>query len=408
MKLQDHKNGSEIIPVLLVEDDEDDYIIIRDQLEEITTNRYDLVWVTDYDDALRAMESRAHAVCLLDFLLDTYEGFDLLREAKSRAIPIPIIFLTGQPRYEVDMAAMMEGAADYLVKDEITPSILERSIRYAIEKTRTMDALAQARDRLEQRVEERTRELREVNEALRISSEKIKRFAYSVSHDLKSPVLAIHGLTRRLKDHYGDYLNDRGKHYCEQILLASEQLARLVEMINLYISTTEVPAALEDLGLRDVCNAVRDEFSPKMVLQGVSWESPEGNPRITADPLAVLRCLRNLVDNALKYGGEAMSKITVRYHETDTHHILSVADDGAGLNTMDKDRIFNMFVREKSSSRIDGAGLGLAIVKEIAEQHGGDVWAEPEDTRGFTVYLSISKTLSSQSLTGPCAVVTQR
>ncbi|MFZ7111022.1 MAG: sensor histidine kinase [Desulfatiglandales bacterium] len=390
----DQKNESPIIPVLLVEDDEDDYIIIRDQLEEIGTAQYNLTWVTAYEDALGALESGAHSICLLDFLLDTYEGLDLLKEAKSRKLEIPIIFLTGQGRYEIDMAAMMEGAADYLVKDEITPSILERTIRYAIEKMRAMDALAQARDRLEQRVEARTRQLCEANEALRISSEKIKRFAYSVSHDLKSPVLAIHGLTRRLKDHYGDYLNDRGKRYCERILLASEQLATLVEMINLYISSKEVPATLEDLGLRDVCNIVRDEFSPQMVLQGVSWESVDGNPRITADRLGVLRCLRNLVDNALKYGGDAMSKITVCYHETDAHHVLSVADDGAGLKTMDTNYIFGMFVRERRSEQIDGAGLGLAIVKEIAEQHGGDVWAEPGENGGIAVYLSISKTLS--------------
>ena len=388
------KNESPITHVLLIEDDEDDYIIIRDQLEEITTTRYNLTWVTEYEEALRALESQNHSVCLLDFLLANYEGLDLLKEAKSRKLGIPIIFLTGQGRYEIDMAAMKEGAADYLVKDEITPSTLERTIRYAIEKAHAMDALARARDRLEQRVEARTRELSEANEALKISSEKIKRFAYSVAHDLKSPVVAIHGLTRRLREHYGEALNEKGKQYCEQILWASEQLARLVETINFYIRTKEVPMTLEDLMLQDICNIVRDEFSPQMTQKGVSWEGPRGNPRITADSLGVLRCLRNLVDNALKYGGKGMSKIAVRYHETDAHHILSVNDDGAGLQTIDAHRIFNMFVRERTGGQIDGAGLGLAIVKEIAEQHGGDVWAQPGESGGCTVYVSISKGLS--------------
>lgn len=387
------EDESQSINVLLVEDDEDDYVIIRDQLGEITTTRYCLTWVTAYEDAVRELESRNHAVCLLDFRLDAYEGLEVLREAKSRKYRIPIIFLTGQGRYEVDMAAMKEGAADYLVKDQITPNILERSIRYAVEQTRVMDALDRSRARLEQRVEERTRELREANEALRSSSEKIKRFAYSVSHDLKSPAVAILGLTKRLKEQYSETVDERGKRYCEQILSASQQLARLVEMINVYIYTKEVPLSLEDIELQEVCGIVRREFSASMKSRGISWESPEVDPRITADRIGILRCFRNLVDNALKYGGNDLSKIAVRYDETEDHHIIAVADDGAGLKTTDTNKIFGIFIREKTARGVDGAGLGLAIVKEITEQHGGDVWAEPGSSRGVTVFLSVSKNL---------------
>lgn len=384
-------NEAQLISVLLVEDDEDDYVIIRDQLKEITISRYDLTWVAAYEDALRELESRNHDVCLLDFRLDSHEGLELLREAKSRAYRIPIIFLTGQGHYEIDMAAMKEGAADYLIKDQLTPPVLERSIRYAVEQARVINDLAQARDRLEQRVEERTRELREANEALRNSSEKIKRFAYSVSHDLKSPAVAIHGLTKRLNEQYCKALNDRGKRTCDQILWASEQLAGLVDMINVYIRTEEVPLRLEYFGLQEVCNIVRDEFAAEMILRGVSWESPEVDPRIIADRVGILRCLRNLVDNALKYGGDTLSKITVRYDETEHHHIIAVADDGSGLNSVDMDKIFGIFIREKTAEGIEGTGLGLAIVKEIAQQHGGDVWAEPGKNRGITFFLSINR-----------------
>jgi signal transduction histidine kinase len=390
------QNGSNRISVLLVEDDEDDYVIIRDQLGEIPTARYGLTWVTAYEKALRALGSETHDVCLLDFRLDTYEGLDLLREAKSRGYPVPIIFLTGQGRYEVDMAAMKQGAADYLVKDEITPATLERSIRYAVEQARVRKALQQARDRLEQRVEERTRDLQRANAALGNRSEEIKRFAYSVSHDLKSPAGAIHGLSRRLKEKYHEALDDRGRQYCEQIMGASEQLSRLVEMINTYIRTKEVPLSLEGLGLLEICDTVQEEFSASMMLRGVSWRTPPVNPRITADRLCILRCLRNLVDNALKYGGDRLSKITVQYNETPRFHVIAVADDGVGLRAMDTDQIFGMFIREKTSKGIGGAGLGLAIVKEIAGRHGGDVWAEPGSNRGITVFLSIDKHLGKE------------
>ena len=129
--------------VLLVEDDEDDYVIIRDLLSEM--ERFELEWVIDYDDALRAIEREEHDVCLLDYRLGERSGLELLREASGRGCKTPIILLTGQGDREVDLEAMQAGAADYLVKGQIDAPLLERSIRYVF--TRTLRILGESEKR---------------------------------------------------------------------------------------------------------------------------------------------------------------------------------------------------------------------------------------------------------------------
>jgi PAS domain S-box-containing protein len=129
------------IRVLLVDDDEDDYIITRDLLSDIKGDRFDLAWVATYDAAIEAIGQNDHDVYLLDFHLGERDGLELLREAMANGCKAPMILLTGQGDHQVDIAAMQAGAADYLVKGQIEASLLERSIRYAIERARLIEGL---------------------------------------------------------------------------------------------------------------------------------------------------------------------------------------------------------------------------------------------------------------------------
>ena len=232
-----------------------------------------------------------------------------------------------------------------------------------------------------------------MEEALQKSSEKIKLFAYSVSHDLKGPSVGIYGLTKLLHKHYGDILDEKGKNYCDNILEASEEIAALVDKINVYISTKEAPPTIERVKLKDILLMVRDEFSPRLNIRQIKWLEPAYLPEIKADRLSILRVLRNLFDNAFKYGGDDLSEISIGYEESDEFHILSVRDNGIGIRKKDFKKIFGTFQRTQTSRGIQGTGLGLAIVQEIAEQHSGEVWVEPGPEKGISFYLSISKDL---------------
>jgi two-component system, cell cycle sensor histidine kinase and response regulator CckA len=124
------------LSVLIVEDDEDDFFIARNLLSKARSISFELDWAQSYEEGLDAISSREYDVCLVDYRLGSHNGLELLKEAQDRALNTPIILLTGQGDLEVDLQAMMRGAADYLVKGQIDAQLLERSIRYARERKR--------------------------------------------------------------------------------------------------------------------------------------------------------------------------------------------------------------------------------------------------------------------------------
>ncbi|MGB8702674.1 MAG: EAL domain-containing protein [Thermosynechococcaceae cyanobacterium] len=135
------------IRVLLVEDDEDDYFLFNELLEDIQGTQFNLTWINNFDAALDVILQSHHDVCFSDYRLGAHTGIDLLRTVIERGNTMPIILLTGQDSRKTDLEAMEAGAVDYLVKGAITSALLDRSIRYAVNHSRTLIAL---REREEQ------------------------------------------------------------------------------------------------------------------------------------------------------------------------------------------------------------------------------------------------------------------
>ena len=126
-----------IIRILLIEDDEDDYLILRDYLFDIDSQeKYELDWVQSFQAGIEQIELAEHDIYLVDHYLGAESGLDLLQEAFRAGCQAPVIIITGRSDQEIDQAALMAGATDYLVKGEINGQLLERSIRYALERNR--------------------------------------------------------------------------------------------------------------------------------------------------------------------------------------------------------------------------------------------------------------------------------
>jgi FixJ family two-component response regulator len=134
-------------PILLIDDDEDDYFITKDLLDEIEGQSFQLDWLFTYEAGLAAVKRQEHQAYLVDYRLGARNGLDLLREAIGAGITSPIILLTGQGDQEVDLEAMAAGAADYLVKDQLDALLLERSLRYAIAQKKAERALRESEAR---------------------------------------------------------------------------------------------------------------------------------------------------------------------------------------------------------------------------------------------------------------------
>jgi diguanylate cyclase (GGDEF)-like protein len=140
--------ANKVLRILLVDDDEDEYILIKTLLgdhsylsTEIEQVSYQLDWVSTFEEALESFQSDPHDVYLVDYQLGDKNGLELLEKAIHNGCKAPIIMLTGQGNYQVDVAAMQAGAADYLVKGNIDSQLLERSIRYAVERTHLINIL---------------------------------------------------------------------------------------------------------------------------------------------------------------------------------------------------------------------------------------------------------------------------
>ncbi len=383
----------ESIRILLVEDDPDDFILVQEMLSSLVELRYELKWVGAYDDALNELDRLRYDVCLLDYRLGIRTGLELLYEARRKNLGTAFILFTGRGDHEIDLDAMRAGAVDYLDKGQITPLLLDRSIRYGIARKQSEMLLLKARQESEQRAQEKTADLEAANAALKENAEKIKLFAYAISHDLRSPAVGLFGLAKRLCDNYHDILDEKGRTCCEMMMKAADHIACLAENINVFIRTKEAPIAVERVDVREVFRLIREEFSPDLGRRRINWVELDPPREIKADKEGLIRVMRNLVDNALKYGGENLSRIEVGCKEAPDSYTLRVRNDGADLGDQDMSRFFQPFVRRDSHKNIEGAGLGLAIVKEIAERHRGKVWAESVPEKGTTFNVSIPKDL---------------
>ncbi len=135
-------NNDPLLRILLIEDDEDDYLITRDLLLDSSPVNTRLEWVDSTTEGLAALESGSYEIALVDLRLGPDSGIDLIREARKRSITTPFILLTGQGDEELDYRAVELGAADYLVKGMLDGHILIRSIRYAIDRPIATEPLA--------------------------------------------------------------------------------------------------------------------------------------------------------------------------------------------------------------------------------------------------------------------------
>lgn len=164
--------------ILLIDDDRLQFRLVQAHFKNFGGERYELEWAATYEDGLDKLLHGTHAACLLDYQLGERNGLQLIREAVARGCRTPIVFLTAETAERVDIEAMNAGALDYLIKGEISPRLIERSLRYALKLGETLDALRRmaTRDQLTGLLNRR-----EFERVIIEEEERVRRFEHSLA-----------------------------------------------------------------------------------------------------------------------------------------------------------------------------------------------------------------------------------
>jgi two-component system, cell cycle sensor histidine kinase and response regulator CckA len=381
------------VHVLLIDDDEDDYIITRDLLEDLQVgggkngrfpNQYGfkLDWVSNYEDGLSTIKRGQHDVYLIDYRLGQKDGLTLLREAITWC-DAPFILLTGQGDREIDVEAMRAGAADYLVKGSIDASALERSIRYAVERKNA--------ERVRHSLEEQLRQAQKM--------EALGRMAGGIAHDFNNSLTIIMTCAQLLQ--LEQFPGEKLAEYTQEIERASQQALGLTRQLLAISRNQEMQPRLIDLNLLlvDLKRILQRALGPNIEMLTTARHLAS---MVKADPSQLEQVIMNLVINArdaMPDGGKIIVETDQKYldHTYSGQHIglepglytsLTVSDTGTGIPADVLPHIFEPFFTTKKSK---GTGLGLATVYGIVQQSGGQIRVYSEVGFGtvFKIYLPL-------------------
>lgn len=370
--------------VLLIDDSESDYGIIRRHLGKAQSCTFTVEWLSGFEEALPVLEAARHDICLLDYRLGHRSGMDLLLRAPAATQRMPVIFLTGLGNLEVAVEAMRLGAVDYLDKNAMSEVLLERSLRYAIENFRVSRALRAANERLEQRVAERTAELERRNQEL-------ERFAYLASHELQMPLQTITAHMEQFRGQHngGGDADELGLYFLNRAYEGARRMQSLVANVLDYsrVGKRRLSPGSTDLNalVRDVLADLEEPLRAAGATVVVS-----GLPYMRVDADLIARVFKNLIGNAVKFRGDAPPEIRVWARPMGEDECLfAVKDNGRGVDPADHADIFLMFHRGNGANGAPGEGIGLAFCQRIVELHGGRIWIESTRGAGATFFFNL-------------------
>jgi light-regulated signal transduction histidine kinase (bacteriophytochrome) len=237
---------------------------------------------------------------------------------------------------------------------------------------------------LEKRVAERTELLTKQTEKLTRTNVELEQFAFIASHDLKEPLRMITSYLDLLRERYGSRFDERASNYLSRVVAAADRMRELVEAVLEYSRTDEGLASLEVVRI-----AIGNQAST--VEQVGAQVAVEPLPTIRANRLHLVRVFQNLIANAIKFRSERPLQIRISAEAVGNEWVISVADNGIGIDDRMRTRLFKIFQRLHATDEYPGTGIGLATCKKIVERHGGRIWVDTGPEHGSIFRMALPK-----------------
>ncbi|KDC49313.1 MULTISPECIES: hybrid sensor histidine kinase/response regulator [Pseudoalteromonas] len=365
-----------VTQLLLVEDDEDDYILTCDYLDQLDSHTFNIQWISSPEQAIETLSKNEHDICLLDYRLGASNGLDVLKEAIANGFSGPIIMLTGQSNDELDSAALDAGAVDYLIKTEMSSSRFARAIRYALARK---DVEGERVERLKAEAENRSKD----------------RFLAHLSHELRTPLSSILGYTELLmqSDFSQQAENELGVIYRN----GKHLLSLLNDVLDLSkIAADKLELTLSEVNLDSMLADVYTLMRVSVLDKGLTlrFESNQPLPLVAQlDATRVRQILINLINNAVKFTDKGEIVVNAWTQWVDEREMLffSIKDSGMGIAPEKQELIFKPFeqIADVESRSVGGAGLGLAICAELLARMQGSISLDSEIGKGSTFTISV-------------------
>lgn len=364
------------ISILLVDDDEDDYLITKRVIERIPDSRFNLDWCSSFEDAREQIAEGFHDLYLIDYQLGERTGFELLEEAEPDKRREPFILLTGATDRELEKRAVTLGASDYLVKGTFGAELLSRSLRYALGRK---EAEAQ-----------RLQHLIGLNQAK-------DEFISVASHQLRTPATGVKQYLGMLIEGMLGEVPDSQKAVLEKAYESNERQLKIVSDL-LKVARVDAGKVMLKKAKTDInqlmAEVVREEAEiTKPRKQAIRFIPKKGVPAVAhVDRDTVRMVFENLIDNASKYSNEGAA-IDVRV-KTSRHSVtVQITDEGVGIDAEDLDRLFEKFSRIHNplSMQAGGSGLGLYWAKKIIDLHNGTIEVRSKLNKGTAFVIDLPK-----------------
>ena len=404
--------------ILVIDDNPANLSVMTDYL---AGHGFQIIVARQGEAGLRLAQQNRPDLILLDVLLPGIDGFETCRRLKAdeRMREIPVIFMTVAAKTEDKVRGFEAGGVDYITKPFQQEEVLARVTTHLCLRDLTRK-LAEAKESLERRVEERTTELAQANVRLKKESaerkraeEKIRRlnqeleqrvsertaqleaaykeleaFAYSVSHDLRAPLRHIDGFLELFQKNLAGPLDQRSRRYMTNIVDAVSRMSTLIDDLLTFsrMGRDELVKMPVDLGT--LVQEVVQELTPETQGRSINWCIAD-LPTVTGDRAMLRQVLINLISNALKFTRGCTPEIEIGCQSDPKEIIIFVRDNGVGFDMAYADKLFGVFQRLHPADEFEGTGIGLANVRRIIHRHDGRTWAEGEIEQGATFYFSL-------------------
>ena len=332
-----------------------------------------VVVAQDGEEGLRRAALVVPDLILLDVMLPGLNGFEVCRHLKAdaRTRDIPVIFMTSLAETHDKLVGFAAGASDYLTKPLHVEEMVARVNAHLNVRT------------LQRQLEARNAELAATNQEL-------QAFSYSASHDLRAPLRAIAGFAQILRHEHAAGMSEEGLGYLGQIISNTNRMGALIDNLLMYARAGRTAVRMVPVPLVPLLEQLAATFGERIRSTGTRFEvqGPLATP--LGDATLLGQILGNLIDNALTYRRhDATPEVRVSALLRDEHVVISVADNGIGIEPEYHDKIFEVFQRLHTADEYPGSGIGLAIVAKSARLMGGEISLESTPGRGSTFSIRL-------------------